>query len=153
MQIKLNDGIILEPIMVTGNKKTVQGALRDTLTFIFPATESMEYLDGLFTEQNCEKIALVGVNSKMIPVEVEQEDGTFVTEYEERPTDAIYNDYTIRCELKKEWVQETGGTANEHPVYEERIFVSMSQRTYTEKQLASVRESVDLLVLESLMGV
>lgn len=153
MQIKLNDGTILEPYKVVGTQKHLQSAMRDTLTFIFPATESMEYLDGLFTEANCEKIALVGVNSTTIPVEVEQEDGTVVTEYEERPTDAIYNDYTIRCELKKEWVQESQGTATESPVYEERIFVSMSQRTYTEKQLASVCESVDLLVLESLMGV
>lgn len=132
MQIKLDDGIMLEPYKVVGTQKHLQGALRDTLTFIFPATESMEYLDSVFTEANCEKITLVGVNNG---------------------TDAIYNDYTIRCELKKEYVETAQGTATESPVYEERIFVSMSQRTYTEKQLASVCESVDLLVLDSLTGV
>ena len=43
-------------------------------------------------------------------------------------------------------------TADEPGTYESRVTVAMSRRTYQEIQLASLTETVDLLVMESLMA-
>ena len=47
MNIKLNDSTVLTPIMVTGEHRRVQGKDRDTLCFVFAATEDMAALDSL----------------------------------------------------------------------------------------------------------
>lgn len=159
MQIRLANGAILEPLTITGSKRTVQGALRDTLQFVFPATVSMEELDAAFSEENCATIAIVGANSETVPKvvekEIEKEDGTkeivHETEYETVATDAIYKNYSLRCELKKEAVTIQKENSESAIVTEERVFVSMSQKTYTEMQLQSITETVDFLVLDSLM--
>ena len=130
MKITLTNGTELTALMVTGGGRYVQGANRDTLTFIFPAEQSMDELDALFTEQNCETIIL----------------GDGETE------GGIHHGYTIRAELKREPVVVTPATESTEAVMENRTFVSMSQRTYMESQMASLTETVDVLVLESLMG-
>ena len=53
MKIILNNGKELSPILVTGGTRMVQGASRDTLNFIFPATEDMAELDSAFSAENC----------------------------------------------------------------------------------------------------
>ena len=60
MKIILNNGKELSPILVTGGTRMVQGASRDTLNFIFPATEDMAELDSAFSAENCEKITIIG---------------------------------------------------------------------------------------------
>ena len=60
MKIILNNGKELSPILVTGGPRMVQGASRDTLNFIFPATEDMAELDSAFSAENCEKITIIG---------------------------------------------------------------------------------------------
>lgn len=129
MIVKLADGIELTPIMVTGVKKTVQGVPRDTLTFVFPETEDMAELDTHFSTENCEVLTLTEGNGD---------------EY-------IHNGYTIRVELSKKSVEVTPATEGAAAVYESRITVSMAQRTYAESQIASLTETVDYLVMESLM--
>lgn len=42
-------------------------------------------------------------------------------------------------------------TEEAEAIYEDRITVSMSQRTYTESQLASLIDTVDVLVMDALM--
>ena len=126
MNIKLSNGTELAPILVTGANRHIQGAARDTLTFIFPATESMEALDAAFSEEACSSIIIDEGN--------------------------VYKGYTIRAELKKEAVEVTPATEETEAVMEDRIFVSMSQRTYLETQLKNLTETVDALVLESLMN-
>lgn len=128
MKIILNNGKELSPILVTGGPRMVHGASRDTLNFIFPATEDMAELDSAFSAENCEKITIIG------------DDGS----------ENIHTGYTIRAELKKDSVEVTPAT--EEAVYEDRITVSMSQRTYAESQLASLTDTVDVLVMESLMN-
>lgn len=116
MTIKLANGKELNPIVVKGASSYVQGENRDTLSFIFPASESMEALDDAFTESACETITIIG------------NDGS----------ESIYKAYTIRAELKKATVEVEPPTAESAAVTEERITVSMSQRTYTESRLAAL---------------
>lgn len=129
MKIILNNGKELSPILVTGGPRMVQGASRDTLNFIFPSDVSMASIDEAFTADACDKITIVG------------DDGS----------ENIHTGYTIRAELSKASVEVTPATESEAAVFEDRITVSMSQRTYAESQLASLTDTVDVLVMESLM--
>ncbi len=129
MKIILNNEKELSPILVTGGTRMVQGASRDMLNFIFPETEDMAELDAAFSTANCESITIIG------------DDGS----------EAIHKGYTIRAELKKESVEVTPATESEAAVFEDRITVSMSQRTYAESQLASLTDTVDTLVMDALL--
>ena len=129
MKIILTNGTELEPIIVTGNKKTVQGASRDVLSFIFGEDVSLDEMDRLFSVENCETITII--------------DGE--NEY-------VYNGYVIRAELVRSPVVITPATENAAEVTENRVTVSMGQRTYTESQIASLTETIDMLVMESLMS-
>lgn len=122
MKIVLVNGVEIAPIMVTGATKYIQGANRDALTFIFDETHSMDELDAIMTETSCESINIIG------------DDGS----------EAIHTGYTIRAELVKKQVEVQVATENAEAVFENRIFVTMAQRTYAETKLAAVaQESID----------
>jgi hypothetical protein len=123
MKIILENGTELFPISATGAKRTVQGANRDVLSFIFPADTSMDELDSLFTATNCEAIKIVNGDK----------------EY-------VHNAYTIRTELKREPVEVKPATATEAAMYENRVIVSMGQRTYMETQLAETQAAMTALL-------
>lgn len=129
MNIKLSNGTVLSPILATGESRYVQGASRDTLNFIFPDSAGMEALDAAFTPGNCESITV-----------------------EDSGTEYIHKGYTIRAGLEKKRVEVKPGSDSVTPVYEDRITVSMSQRTYAEHQLESLTDTVDVLVMDSLMA-
>jgi hypothetical protein len=129
MKIILANGTELTPILVTGGPKFVQGATRDTLDFVF-ADCSLDEMDDVFNEMNCETIKIIG------------DDGS----------EALHSGYVIRAELVKKRVEVEKATVDAGAVYENRVFVSMSQRSYAESQVASLTETVDYLVLESLMA-
>ena len=116
MNVKLANGIELTPIVVTGASRHVQGATRDVLSFVFPLSVDMMELDAVFTESACETITITA------------DDGS----------EAVHKGYTIRAELKKAPVVVTHETTESEAVTEERITVSMAQRTYTETQLAAL---------------
>ena len=119
MNIKLSNGTILSPTLVNGGPRFVQGQIRDTLNFIFPAAAAgMEALDAAFTPEACEAITI-------------QEDSG--EEY-------IHKGYTVRAELSKASVEVAPATPEQAAVYEDRITVSMSQRTYVETQLAKLAQ-------------
>ncbi len=122
MNIKLSDNTILNPILVTGGTRRVQGQDRDTLRFIFPGTENMTALDTVFSAENCESITIV------------EEDGS----------ESIHKAYTIRAEMIKSSVEVTPATDNEPAVYEDRITVAMSQRTYAESKLDSMNRQISM---------
>lgn len=124
MEIKLANDTTLNPIIVTGRKMSVQGSLRDTLSFIFPASAGMETLDSVFTAENCETIKIV----------------------EDSGTENIHKGYTIRAELGKASVEVTPATESTEAVYEDRITVSMSQRTYAETQIAETKSAMNALL-------
>lgn len=122
MKITFANGNELFPIMVTGASRHVEGQNRDTLSFVFPGTKGLDALDKAFTAEACESIKITG------------DDGS----------EAIHKNYTIRAELKKALVVVEPATTETEAVTEERITVSMSQRTYAENQLAALAtESTD----------
>ena len=123
MKIILNNGKELSPILVTGGPRMVQGASRDTLSFIFPADVSMAAIDQAFTADACEHITIIG------------DDGS----------ENIHTGYTIRAELSKASVEVTPATESEAAVFEDRITVAMSQRTYAESQLANMEVALAAL--------
>ena len=129
MKIILNNNTELAPLSVIGGRKNVQGANRDTLTFVFPADTDMAELDSIFSAANCESIT------------IEDETGAY-----------IHKGYTVRGELSKTSVCTAAETKEAPAVYEDRINIVMGQRTYFESQFASLTETVDVLVMESLMA-
>lgn len=128
MYIILANGATLSPINIIGAKKIVQNATRDTLSFIFQGDASLDELDRIFTATNCETITIV--------------DGD--NEY-------VHSGYTVRYELKRSSVEVAPATESTDTEYENRVTVAMAQRTYMESQIASLTDTVDMLVLESLL--
>lgn len=125
MKLILANNTELHPILVTGGPRHVQGASRDTLSFIFPEDTAMADIDAAFSAAACESITIVG------------DDGS----------EAIHTGYTIRTELKKAPVEVTEATADTEAVYENRVTVSMAQRTYVESQLAAMQAAVEMLCM------
>ena len=129
MKIIRANGVELTPNLVEGTPLMIQGAERDTLSFIFPGDADLSELDAAFSTEACETIYI--------------EDGG---------NTYIHKGYTIRAKMEKTSLQVSNGTSESDDVYEDRIIISMSQRTYIESQLASLTETVDVLVMESLLG-
>lgn len=123
MKIILNNNEELAPLSVIGGRKNVQGANRDTLTFVFPADMSMAELDGTFSAANCESIT------------IEDDTGSY-----------IHKGYTVRGELSKTSVCTAAETEETPAVYEDRINIVMGQRTYTEKQMADTQAQISALL-------
>lgn len=138
MNIILANGVTLAPITTTGAKRTVQGANRDVLSFVFAGTTSLDELNKLFTAENCETITIVETKADEMGVSTTNE--------------FIHSGYVIRESLKRETILVTPATADTEAIYEDRITVSMAQRTYAESQLASLTETIDVLVMENLMA-
>ena len=123
MIIKLANNLELTALGVTGEKRNIQGARRDVLSFVFPADVSLDEMDSIFTEDNCKSITLINGEAEH-----------------------IHNDYTIRVELKREPILVTPATEAEDAVYENRVTVSMAQTTYQENQIAAMKASMDALL-------
>lgn len=126
MHIILSDGTQLNHIGATGTSKYIQGANRDTITFEFDETYSVDALRELFSETNCELIDIVTDEV------VEQEDGTTQTVC----TDNYHEGYVIRAEVAEKIKEITPATGTTPAVTETRVFVTMAQRTYAETRLA-----------------
>lgn len=117
MTIQLANGTTLTPIVVMGGKRTVQGAVRDALAFVFPASEGVDTLDALFSVENCTSISITADDSEAY----------------------IHKGYTIRAELSKAAVETQSETADAAAIYEDRITVVMAQKTYTETLLEGMQ--------------
>ena len=130
MKIILANGAELNAILATGEKRQLQGAERDVLSFVFPESESLDTLDALFTPENCESITLA---------EVDKETGETTSTY-------IHKAYTIRAELVRKPEEVTPATEETEAVYENRVFVSMAQRTYAESKIAELSEALELIL-------
>ena len=125
MLIKLSNGTELNPISAIGEKRFVHGVNRDAISFVFSVETSLDELDAIFTAKNCEKIT--------------------ISDGEEA---FIHNAYTIRVELKREPVEIEPATESTDAVYENRVIVTMAQRTYTESQLAEQAAILNTLLNE-----
>lgn len=131
MKVILNNGMELEPIIVTGEKRHVQNARRDCLGFVFAET-GLDEIDAVFNAENCEKIVIIG------------DDGS----------EAIYKGYTIRVELAKNLVEVSQATAEAEATYENRVHVTMAERTFAEnKLLAMEAQNMDTMMAVAELGV
>lgn len=119
MKIILNNNIELLPIMVSGTHTYIQGVNRDTLTFVFNDM-SMDELDKVFNEINCEHIAII----------------------EDNGDEYIHSGYVIRTELSKKSVIVEREAGEMPEVTENRVFVTMAQRTYAEYKMMSLEEEI-----------
>ena len=124
MKIILANGTELNPILVMGAPRIAQGATRDTLSFVFPADMGMDALDAAFTAEACESINIIGDDE----------------------SEAIHKAYTVRAELKKEAVVVAPATDSTEAVFEDRITVSMAQRTYSETKMLEMEEALNLIL-------
>lgn len=124
MKIILTNNVEVNPLVVTGARRYTQGASRDSLTFVFPASEEMTVLDVLFNNENCENITIKTDDGK-----------TF-----------IHNGYTVRAELVKCPVQIKAATEETEAVYEDRIMVTMAQRTEQENKTAEMYAAMNALL-------
>ena len=142
MHIILANGTKLNHIGASGETRYIQGANRDTITFEFDETYSVDELRELFNETNCEVINIV--TDEIVELE---DDTTQVVN-----ANNYHEGYVIRVEVaeKIKEIQPASGTTE--AITETRVFVTMAQRTYSETQIASLTETVDILVLESLMA-
>lgn len=108
----------------------VQGAEREVLDFRFDASQvSLDEIDKLFTSEECSHLAIretVG----------------------EQTEEFIHENYGVRVALSKQRFT----LATENGVEEvEQISVKMAQYTVVEKQMISLTETVDVLVMDSLL--
>ena len=126
MKVILANGTELEPILVTGERRIVQGASRDSLSFVFPEDAGLDAMDALFTADNCESITIV-----------ESEDASY-----------IHKGYTIRAELSLKAFEVAPETAETGALYENRITVAMAERTYVESQMAAMQAAIEMLCME-----
>ena len=119
MHIKLVNGTEMTPLSIYGGGRSVQGTERDTLYFVFPVSEGLERLDSIFTEENCESIAIT----------------------EDTGNSFIHKGYTVRAELSKKSMIVGTTEANE-PIFEDRLTVAMAQRTPYENQLKGMESAM-----------
>lgn len=129
MKVTLDNGVKLSPITATGSVKVIQGQARDSIEFVFPGDTSLQELDEVFTEDGCERIII---------------DDTY-----------IHYGYTIKGGVRKECVITSAETIDSTVQFEDRIFVVMGQRTYTENQLAKIKAAQieqDEMIAELLFG-
>ena len=134
MHIILSDGTQLNHIGATGTSKYIQGANRDTITFEFDESYSVDELRNLFTEANCEVINIV--TDEVVETPIENEDGSAETKTETVYTDNYHEGYVIRAEVAEKIKEITPATGTTPAVTETRVFVTMAQRTYAETRLA-----------------
>lgn len=134
MHILLTDGTKLNHIGATGTSMYIQGATRDTITFEFDSTHSVDELRNVFTEANCETIKIV--TDEVVTLE----DGCTEVVY----TDSVFEGYVIRYEVAERirTLKEATGTTPAET--EPRVFVTMAQRTYTETQIANLMKMMGL---------
>lgn len=125
MKLRLMDGTELYPLIVTGGKKNAYNITRDALTFVFDGNNKMDEIDVAFTEYNCEVINLIEVN-----------------ENNEVVSENIHKGYVIRTELTKKCVTVKPETPESEEITEERITITMAQRTYAESKMATIAEEV-----------
>lgn len=117
MKITLKNGKELTPIAMRRRFEEVQGAKRRTVSFVFPESEGMNTIDNAFTESACERISVVHENGN----------------------ESWLDGYTIRCSISKAPVSVSSESG---PATEERITVTMAQRTYMETKLAELSAMV-----------
>lgn len=144
MKIILANGTELNAILVTGETRYLQGANRDALTFVFDDSLGLAEIDALFNETNCETITIITESEEVL------EDGsTKIVE-----TENVHSAYVVRVDIRKTREITQQATANTDEVSEQRIEVTMAQRTYAETKLAEIEaQNMDTALAVAELGV
>lgn len=140
-----------------------QGAQRDILDFRFdPGEITLDEVDALFSAAECAVLTIQETGTKtvtkLVPVlddegnPVTDEYGNELSESVEKEVEYteefVYENYGLRIGLSKQLFTLATENGREDV---EQISVKMGQFTYTEMQVASLTDTVDILVMESLM--
>ncbi len=128
MKITLKNGIELHPIIATGERRMVHGVSRDTLSFVFPVEASLDDLDAVFTAKNCDSITIA----------------------DNEGNGYIHHGYAVRAEISRKPVVVAQATEETAEVVEQRVIVSMAQRTYEETRLDALQAAVDMLCMDDM---
>jgi hypothetical protein len=124
MKIIFANGLEKDMITVYGGHKTVQGANRDMLSFVFDGGSDLNELDGVFTEEACESIKTIDDNG----------------------AEHFHKWYTVRVSIEKKEVVVQTETPESEAVVESRVIVSMAQRTYQENKMKELEEKMNALL-------
>ena len=150
-----------------------QGAERDTLDIrLDPEVYTLDQTDQLFSPGACSRIIIQETITEQVETVVTEqvpvlaEDGSAVLDDEgnpvtreeqrtiresvDRTNEYIYDNYTLRVALSKQHftVADEAGDQKD----EEQLSVIMAQKTYTEIRIDELTDTVDTLVLDSLMA-
>jgi len=134
MTVTLSNGEQLRCLGVHGGPLTYQGVTRDCLTFLFdPGEISVEQLLAKFTAENCAAIILT--------------DGT-----DGETTSAVHEHYTIRVGAGVGYKDLVCRGMSGTEIRDEQLtaYVSMAQRTLSERMLMEQRNAVDALIVSAL---
>ena len=134
LEIKLNNGVVLNAVAVNGRSRYFQNADRDTLEFQFTKAnteQTLEELDILFSDPaNTSKIV------------ISDESGSYV-----------YDNYTLKVSVSLIPVTIEKETDVAPAIVEDRYSIVLAQRTYSElkidlieEQLALTQQAVDILL-------
>jgi len=134
LEIKLNNGVVLNAVAVNGRSRYFQNADRDTLEFQFTKAnteQTLEELDILFSDPaNTSKIV------------ISDESGSYV-----------YDNYTLKVSVSLIPVTIEKETDVAPATIEDRYSIVLAQRTYSElkidlieEQLALTQQAVDILL-------
>ena len=123
MQIKLYDTTELQVLNILGQQSSLRGTMRDSLSFIFDSSYSLDTINELFTANNCQSIIITN-------------------DQEQQYT---HTGYTERVCLKLEPKEIKKATATEPAVYENRIIVTMALKSYEEQQIAGMQAQLEAL--------
>lgn len=131
MQIKFNDGTVLDVLVINGKSAYLQGAQRDSLEIqIAKDAITFDALDVL-TADNSNTAHLTLIDGE--------------NQY-------IHDNYSIRAEMALKPVVVTPATGTDPAVTEDRLSVTLAQLTYLEVQQAAQQSQIDSLILATLEG-
>lgn len=131
MKIRLSNGNEYDILCVNGFKQYFQGAERDVLDIQFEKNKySFEELEKCFLNENS--------TNKIYIIDAEQ------NEY-------LHENYSLRIKISLINTLNNLSADNQSNI-DERISIQMAQKTYQEIMLSEIRQTVDMLVLESLKG-
>lgn len=131
-QIKLSNGYLLDCIGIHGRPIEYQGVKRDSLTFLFAENQSIDFLNDIFSPENCTKITIISESG--------EED--------------IHTNYTIRIGLGRGYknlaIASNYAIGSNQEELEKVCWVQMAQTSLAERQLQSQSEVLDMLLLNEL---
>ncbi len=129
MIVHITDGRKLTCETVHSRPAYYNGTNRDQMTFVFPEEVGIQTILDHFTPENCRQLFL------------EEESGR---KY-------LHENYTIRVGAG---VNERGSLLGVGEDVDHRMvaYVNMIRTTYTEQQLETLQDAVDLMLIESLEG-